>query len=466
MQNIHPKEASPTVNSQIFQADPVEEIARLRVENEQLRKNLSAKCSYIRQKANELLDVMGTRPLLPEELDDENLVELDPLGIIFSSIRHVLDNLKSTNAQLYMVNKETEAVFAAAEVGILLIDSRKRIQSCNNTLRELFFPDKEISRVIGSTCDEEVCRHNSPREGCACDMIMAGNKGVRINSWEFNGRVFNVRATPIRNNDGNIEDIVVVYNEITEIKAAEEQLNRLNAELESRITQRTAQLEMANKSLEAFCYSVSHDLRAPLRHINGFASILVDDYSNCLSTDGQTLLKRISKASRHMGTLIDDLLHFSRVSQSEISPARVNLSQSARRIAAMFQESEPQRKVDFSIAEELFVHGDASLLEIVLQNLIGNAWKYSATTDDARIEFGRTIHDGKDAFFVRDNGVGFDMLYKDKLFRVFERLHGEQFEGTGIGLATVQRIIERHGGSVWAEGALGKGATIYFNLPD
>jgi signal transduction histidine kinase len=465
MRNIIPTETH-TGNSQAVQADSAAEIRRLQTENEQLRKNLSGKCTYIRQKANELLEIMGTRPLLPEELDDENLVELDPLGIIFNSIRHVLDNLKITNAQLNMVNKETAAIFAAAEVGILLIDSSKRIQSCNNKLHELFFPDKALSLVLGKTCNDEVCRNNRPDEGCACEMIMAGCKSVRINSWKFHDRVFNVVATPIRDSDENVEFIVVVYNEITEIKAAEEQLNQLNTELESRISQRTVQLETANKNLEAFCYSISHDLRAPLRHINGFASILVDDYANSLNTDGQTLLKRISKASRHMGTLIDDLLHFSRVSKSDISPIEVDLSQFARRIATMFRESEPQRKVEFRIEENLFAQGDASLLEIVLQNLIGNAWKYSSTTDDACIEFGRTVHDGKDAFFVRDNGVGFDMLYKDKLFRVFERLHGEQFEGTGIGLATVQRIIERHGGSVWAEGSLGKGATIYFNLPD
>lgn len=456
---------NPIKDPNTSSADPATEIEQLRIENEQLRKNLSAKCSYIRTKANEALEIMGTKPLLPEELDDENLVELDPLGIIFTSMRHVLDNLRNTNAQLHMVNEETAAIFAAAEVGILLIDSRKRIHACNSKLKELFFPDKEIAQVMGHTCNVEVCRNNRPEEGCSCEMITDGAEIVRITSWKLNERVFNVVATPIRNDHGELAHIVVVYNEITELKAAEEQLNLLNAELEDRIAQRTSQLEVANRSLEAFCYSVSHDLRAPLRHINGFASILVDDYSGTLNDDGNNLLKRICKASRHMGELIDDLLHFSKVSQSEISPVRVNISQVAKRIARMFRESEPHRQVEFRIEEDIVARGDSSLLEIVLQNLIGNAWKYSSTNDDAVIEFGRTVHEGKDAFFVRDNGVGFDMLYKDKLFRVFERLHGEQFEGTGIGLATVQRIIERHGGKVWAEGALGKGATIYFNLP-
>lgn len=464
MHNTHPSNPAPS-SSRGVPANVSSEIEQLRFDNEQLRKNLSAKCSYIRQKTNELLEIMGTKPLLPQELDDENLVELDPLGIIFNSIRHVLENLKSTNDHLHLVNEETAAIFSAVEVGILVIDSRKNILSCNNKLKELFFRDKDIPQVIGNSCNDEVCRHNPPEEGCACDMIMSGDEIARIGSWSFGERVFNVVAAPIRNNEGSVEDIVVVYNEITELKTAEEKLNRLNAELEDRIAQRTSQLEVVNKSLESFCYSVSHDLRAPLRHINGFASILIDDYSNSLNEDGKNLLKRICRASRHMGSLIDDLLHFSRVSQSHISLGEVNLSQSARRIAAMFRESEPNRSVEFRIGDNLFARGDATLLEIVLQNLIGNAWKYSSTSDNALVEFGKTVHDGKEAFFVRDNGVGFDMLYKDKLFRVFERLHGEQFEGTGIGLATVQRIIERHGGSVWAEGAVGMGATIYFNLP-
>jgi PAS domain S-box-containing protein len=248
--------------------------------------------------------------------------------------------------------------------------------------------------------------------------------------------------------------------EVGQRKEAQEEATWLNADLER---QKSA-LETANKELESFCYSVSHDLRAPLRHINGFTSILYEDYSDNLDDTGRNYLHRICSASSHMGTLIDDLLRFSRVSRSEMKLVNLNLSESARRITEMFIESEPGSTASINIADNLRARGDSSLIDMVLQNLIGNAWKYSSKNPDAIISVGSVTLDGVDAFFVSDNGVGFDMAYKQKLFRVFERLHGDEFEGTGIGLATVQRIIERHGGRIWAESEVGKGATFYFTL--
>jgi signal transduction histidine kinase len=446
--------------------DASTELERLREENEFLRNKLVNKNNYIRKKTNELLEIMGTKPLRPEELDDETLVEVDPIGIISGSIKHVLDNHRETNRQLHIVNENTAAIFAAAEVGILVIDSQKRILSCNNKLRELFFPDKEISSIIGHCCNDEVCRNSRPAEGCACELIQSGREICRINSWKLGDRIFNVVATPIKHQDGGIEDVVVVYNEITELKAAEEQLSHLNAELESRIRERTTQLESVNNELESFCYTVSHDLRAPLRHINGFSAILSDECSDSLSDLGKDCLKRIGKASNRMGELIDDLLHLSRVAQQEIRHVNFDLSRSAERIIAMFRDTEPDRSVRTFVAPGLTTSGDATLLDMVLQNLIGNAWKYSAENPDALIEVGQINVKGKQTFFVSDNGVGFDMVYCKKLFQVFERLHGDEFEGTGVGLATVKRIIARHGGRVWAEAAVGKGATFYFTLPE
>jgi PAS domain S-box-containing protein len=250
--------------------------------------------------------------------------------------------------------------------------------------------------------------------------------------------------------------------EIAQRTQAQEEANWLNADLER---QKTA-LEGANRELEAFCYSVSHDLRAPLRHINGFTTILREEYRAVLDAMGQDCLDRICAASSHMGALIDDLLRFSRISRAEMRVVTVDLSECARKISAMFRESDPERTTRIEIAEGLTARGDASLLNMVMQNLIGNAWKYSAQNPNAVITIGSRCEQGEEVFFVQDTGVGFDMAYKDKLFRVFERLHGEEFEGTGIGLATVQRIIERHGGRIWAEGEVGQGATFSFTLAE
>jgi hypothetical protein len=249
--------------------------------------------------------------------------------------------------------------------------------------------------------------------------------------------------------------------EIRQRTGAQEEAASLNDDLRLQ----KAALETANQELESFCYSVSHDLRAPLRHINGYAGMLREEYRQQLEGEGQRFIDKICAASNQMGTLIDDLLSFSRVSRAEMRQVTVDLSSGAARVVEMLRSVEPDRQVEVAIEAGLTARGDETLLQLVLQNLIGNAWKYSARNPAARIAVGRTAIDGRDAFFVRDNGIGFDMTYGHKLFRVFERLHGEDFEGTGIGLATVQRIVQRHGGEVWAEGELGEGAVFYFTLP-
>ncbi len=239
----------------------------------------------------------------------------------------------------------------------------------------------------------------------------------------------------------------------------------LNAELEQRVTERTIQLEVSNKELEAFSYSVSHDLRAPLRSIDGFSQALLEDYHDQLDSEGKGHLHRVRAASQRMAELIDDLINLSRMSRAEMQREAVNLSAIAHGIAVDLQEQQ-ERDVEFVIAEGLVTNGDKQLLRVVLENLLGNAWKFTSKCTQARIEFGaQQQDDGKTAYFVRDNGDGFDMAHADKLFGAFQRLHAmTDFEGTGIGLATVKRIIHRHGGRVWAEGVVGKGATFYFTL--
>ncbi len=251
--------------------------------------------------------------------------------------------------------------------------------------------------------------------------------------------------------------------EITDHERAEAEMRQQR----DRLAKLTAELGASNRELEAFCYSVSHDLRAPLRSVDGFTRALEEDYGDRLDETAKSYIGRVRAASLRMSQLIEDLLALSRITRGEMRRERINLSAAAREIADELKKAEPDRRVEFVIADGLVADGDGRLVRVALENLMGNAWKFTRKQEDARIEFGVTEHEGKKAYFVRDNGAGFDMSYADKLFGVFQRLHStKDFEGTGVGLATAQRVIHRHGGEIWAEGTVGKGATFYFTLGD
>jgi PAS domain S-box-containing protein len=283
--------------------------------------------------------------------------------------------------------------------------------------------------------------------------------------------------------------------DITYRKLADDEINLLNAQLEQKVLQRTNDLrdsqlallnlvddmnmsakviastnktlEAANKEIESFSYSVSHDLRAPLRSIDGFSQILLEDYKKTLDDTGRNYLERIRKATQNMGQLIDDMLKLSRVTSANLRLEPLDLSNIFREIIKKFQENDPARIADIIIQEGIVIDGDSNLMHIALTNLIENAWKFTGKEAQPRIEFGNTYQAEKKVIFIRDNGVGFDMAYVGKLFGTFQRLHTTaEFQGTGIGLATVKRIITRHGGEVWAEGEVGCGATFYFTLPE
>jgi light-regulated signal transduction histidine kinase (bacteriophytochrome) len=261
-------------------------------------------------------------------------------------------------------------------------------------------------------------------------------------------------GAPIKTASGDTVGVVLVFRDITLRKKTEEDL-RLYAE----------ELEEANQELEAFSYSVSHDLRAPLRGIDGFSFALLEDYGDKLDQQGQNYLRQIRESTQLMGQLIDGMLRLSRTSRAEMYPMSVNLTEIAESILQDLQKSQPARKAEFIISAAVNANGDKTLLAALLRNLFENAWKFTSGCQMTRIEFGVVDHDGTSAYFVRDNGIGFDMQYSDKLFKPFSRLHTrDEYPGTGIGLANVQRIVRRHGGQVWADARPGEGATFHFTL--
>ncbi|MDZ7361326.1 MAG: PAS domain S-box protein [candidate division KSB1 bacterium] len=401
-------------------------------------------------------------------------ISLSPMettdGVFITSIIRDVTERKQAEETLRL---QSVIVRKMAEGVCLVSDREARIVYANPKFESMF--GYEAGELIGKPV--HILNYPTPAnssETMAAEIIdvlkQKGEASFEIHNVKKDGTPFWSRANISRFEHPQFGTVwVAVHEDITERKRIEEQIRVLNEELEQRVQRRTAQLEAANKELEAFSYSVSHDLAAPLRSIDGFSQILLEDYGGLLDDQGREYLQRVRVATQRMAQLINDMLNLSRVTRAEMRRESVDLSALARIVAAELQQVAPERCVEFVIAEGITATGDARLLRVVLENLLGNAWKFTGKRPSARIEFGvvhpNGVGDGRPIYFVRDDGAGFDMSYADKMFGAFQRLHdASEFEGTGIGLASVQRIINRHGGRVWAEGEVERGATFYFTL--
>ena len=399
----------------------------------------------------------------------ENHVYKLPSGEIVAVFEDITERKRTANA-LHETNDYLDKLIGYANAPIIVWDPQLRITRFNHAFEDL--TGLKTEDVLGKGIDllfpdakrEESLEHIRQTAGGerweAIEIpILHRDGSVRTVLWN---------SATIHGPDGKtIIATIAQGQDITERKQVEEEIRKLNVELEQRVIDRTARLEAANKEMEAFAYSVSHDLRAPLRSIDGFSQALLEEYPDKpLDDTGKTYLERVRKATQKMGWLIDDMLKLSRVSQTEFNQEAIDLSAMIREITEVCQKNDPEKVVAVSVQEGVMVQGNPYMMRAALVNLMDNAWKFTGKTEHPRIEFGTTVRDKKTVCYIRDNGAGFDMAYVNKLFGAFQRLHTtDQFPGTGIGLATVQRVIHRHGGQVWAEGEIGKGATFYFTLP-
>jgi PAS domain S-box-containing protein len=395
-------------------------------------------------------------------------ISLSPLetedGVLVSSAIRNITERKQAEEALRLSEERFSSAFEYAAIGIALQAPEGRWLKVNRALCDILGYSKE--ELLTKTFQDLTHPEDLEADLQYKQQVFSG----QIPTYQMEKRFFHksghvvwvllsVSLAPVAYGQGQY--VISQIQDITKRKEAEEALIQQRSEL----AWSNAELTAANKELEAFSYSVSHDLRAPLRSIDGFSLALLEDYSEKLDAEGRMCLQRVRAATQRMGTLIDDLLDLARVTRTEVRPDRVDFTLVGRSIASDLHATEPKRHAVFHVEEGLEVTADPHLIRIALENLLGNAWKFTSKRNPACIEFGRVQRNGAVVYFVRDNGAGFEPAYAGRLFGAFQRLHdSDEFPGTGVGLATVQRIIHRHGGKIWGEGQVGKGATFYFTL--
>jgi PAS domain S-box-containing protein len=383
---------------------------------------------------------------------------------VFAAARDVTER-KRAEEKVRTASLYTRSLIEASVDPLVTISREGKITDVNEATEKVTGVSRQD--LIGSDFSDYFTQPEKARQGYERVFASVSVRDYPLAIRHVSGKITDVlyNATVFKNEAGEVEGVFAAARDITERKRAEEEVRHLNAELEQRVIQRTAQLEAANKELEAFTYSVSHDLRAPLRHISGFSKILTEEYGSSLAPDAQHHLQRIQEGTRRMGMLVDDLLNLGRVGRHEVCLQVTGLKSVVDEAVADLNAECEGRQVEWKIGGLPFVECDPALMKQVFQNLLSNAVKFTRPRSPAVIEVGQKDQPGTPVVFVRDNGVGFNMKYSDKLFGVFQRLHRpEDFEGTGVGLATVQRIVQKHGGRIWAEAELDKGATFYFTL--
>jgi PAS domain S-box-containing protein len=436
-----------------------------------IKDGLQSLCSLPLSSQGDLIGMFSVYSDVPDFFDEEKISlgrEVANQIAIAITQNNLLNTLRDLNTELEQrVVQRTAALTQANSLLQVMLD---------NMPDQIYFKDAQSRFIRNSRSQAKALGLSDPAEAVGKsdfdffshaqlsfereqEIIRSGKPLVDLEErvvWPDGQETWvSTTKVPLPDQDGRIIGTFGISRDITERKRAEVALQKTRLELEA-----------ANKELEAFSYSVSHDLRAPLRTVDGFSHALLEDYAELLPPEGRNLLERIRASAQYMAALIDDLLNLSKVTRASMKSVPVDLSHLAHDIAAELQRSQPERKVMFRISPNMKARGDPSLLQAVLENLLGNAWKFTGKREQAEIEFGARNDNEETIYFIRDNGAGFDMAYADKLFGAFQRLHAmTEFSGTGIGLATVQRIITRHGGRIWAEAAVDRGATFFFTLP-